>query len=945
LTETVDSPPAQAAANAPAHDIRVSVVVPSFNNSDILPTCLDALLAQDFPIEDYEIVIVDDGSTDDTRDAVSRYAGRSPEIRYCHQENQGPAAARNHGAREARGAIIMFTDDDCEPESNWISEMYRPFEESKGDVCAVKGAYRTRQTSLIAQFAQAEFENRYRKMRQAEHIDFVDTYAAAFKRDVFLALHGFDTRFPVANNEDVEFSYRMASHGHKMVFNPEAVVFHRHPDTLFSYLKLKFGRAYWRMAVYRAFPDKMKSDSYTPQTLKLQILLSFVLVASVVAGIVHRRYFLLTFSTAALFLVSALPFLTALLNLPLLEKLTARVKSFVREGLPARLQRQLTALAGHPALKRLRYAAKQVLRKLWRGFAALVRALLRSRAMGRTVRVARRAGQVVLCDLFPLASRGLWWLVRCPVLALAAGWRAAKRLRGRFYRLPVSRSICAGFGRLLRTRVCFVVIAFIMLLLRGLAMGFGVLWGLHSQQAHLGRFTQALVLFASDVVGILLACLASYGTATYILNLMPGTPAHPLALYLPFIPMWAVFLLVVFFMSGLYKPYRGLSQINEFVLLNKSVMGTTVIAIVALYLSAAPLSKLTVFLAAFYTLTLVPLMRWLSRSAYAACVTDKDQDSRSRVLIVGTGEIARLICQKLQRTAGLDTEIVGLVDRDPDRIGESIDDHKVIGSFEDLGAIIETQNIEEVFVSLPMLPQEEVIALVDRHSNREGVHFHIISNLFDLISAEIDIASYSNIPITYLRNERMALLQIFVKRVFDIAVSTAVILFTFPFWALIMVAIRLDSDGRAIFKQQRVGKDGKVFSIYKFRTMHSNSERFEYSPSTPDDERITKVGRFLRKTSLDEFPQFINILKGEMSLVGPRPEMPFIVAQYNEWQRQRLKVKPGLTGLWQIMGRKDLPLHDSLEYDFYYIKNQSLLLDLTLLVKTIPKVLLGKGAY
>jgi lipopolysaccharide/colanic/teichoic acid biosynthesis glycosyltransferase len=184
-----------------------------------------------------------------------------------------------------------------------------------------------------------------------------------------------------------------------------------------------------------------------------------------------------------------------------------------------------------------------------------------------------------------------------------------------------------------------------------------------------------------------------------------------------------------------------------------------------------------------------------------------------------------------------------------------------------------------------------------------------------------------------------------VKRGFDVVVSGLVVLFTLPFWVVIMTAIRLETDGKAIFKQDRVGKDGRIFRIYKFRTMHSDTETFQYSPSRPDDQRITKVGKFLRKTSLDEFPQFLNVLKGEMSLVGPRPEMPFIVDKYKSWQRQRLKVKPGLTGLWQIMGRKELPLHESLEYDFYYIKNQSLLLDLTILIKTIPIILRGKGAY
>jgi lipopolysaccharide/colanic/teichoic acid biosynthesis glycosyltransferase len=142
-----------------------------------------------------------------------------------------------------------------------------------------------------------------------------------------------------------------------------------------------------------------------------------------------------------------------------------------------------------------------------------------------------------------------------------------------------------------------------------------------------------------------------------------------------------------------------------------------------------------------------------------------------------------------------------------------------------------------------------------------------------------------------------------------------------------------------------VGLHGRHFTLLKFRTMKPDSGEYEVAPVSPDDSRITGLGRFLRKTSLDELPQLFNVLSGSMSLVGPRPEMPFIVEGYSDWQRRRLDVKPGLTGLWQIMGRKDLPLHENLEYDFYYIRNQSLMLDFAILIRTFTTVFLGRGAY
>lgn len=184
-----------------------------------------------------------------------------------------------------------------------------------------------------------------------------------------------------------------------------------------------------------------------------------------------------------------------------------------------------------------------------------------------------------------------------------------------------------------------------------------------------------------------------------------------------------------------------------------------------------------------------------------------------------------------------------------------------------------------------------------------------------------------------------------VKRLADIVLSFVGIILLSPILLIIGLLIRFDSKGRALFVHERIGKDGKNFLMFKFRTMRHNTNEQEASPTSPGDERVTKFGRFLRRTSLDELPQLFNILTGEMSLVGPRPEMPFIVKDYNKLEQVRLLVKPGLTGLWQLAGRKDLPLHKNVEFDLYYIQHQSLLLDLIIFLKTFRVVFSGKGAY
>jgi lipopolysaccharide/colanic/teichoic acid biosynthesis glycosyltransferase/glycosyltransferase involved in cell wall biosynthesis len=527
----------------------VSVIIPARNAAHSIQDCLQAVLAQEHLAGELEVILVDDGSTDDTA-ALAESLG----VRVIRQANAGPAAARNAGAGAARGAIIAFTDADCVPAADWLARLLGAFSEPA--VVGAKGAYWTRQRSLTARFVQQEYESKYARLAKQRYIDFVDTYSAAYRRAVFLENGGFDAAFPAPSVEDQEFSFRLARKGYRMVFVPQARVFHQHDRNWGEYARRKYGIGYWKAFMLRWLPEKFMSDSHTPPSLRWQI---------------------------------------ALLG--------------------------LAGIAGVGAL--------------------------------------------------------FWpW----------AGWFA-------------------------------------------------------------------------------LACL------------------------------------VLFYLTGL--PLFSLIYRND-----RAVLG------------AAP------FLLAL------------------------------RALSLGTGLLAGFILPARRRT----------------RLHEGLS-----------------------------------------------------------------------------MGERV------VKRLVDIAGGFIGLLLSAPFIAMAAIAVKLDSRGPAFFVQARAGEFGKPFQVVKLRTMVMDAEQrinevleknILKGPvyKIPDDPRVTRVGRFLRRMSLDEAPQFWNVLRGEMSLVGPRPEELWVVEGYNDEQRQRLAVKPGLTGPMQVAGRGELDMDARLALEIEYIRNYSLWKDVRILLQTLPAVLSGKGA-
>ncbi len=252
--------------------MKASIVIAAFNAEKTIAKCLQSLARQAF--KDFEIIVVDDESSDNTTKEVKLF----PNVRLVRQKHNGPAVARNRGARAAKGEIVVFTDSDCIPEKNWLQQMMLPFADR--DIAGVQGTYKSRQPELVARLIQLEIEKRHQKMQRQRFIDFMGTYSAAYKKSVFIQMNGFDESFPIASGEDTDLSFRAHEAGCKMVFNPRAIVLHRHPTSLWKYLKVKFFRAFWRTKVYKRHKGKMVKDSYTNQMVKVQTLLFYLLLAS-----------------------------------------------------------------------------------------------------------------------------------------------------------------------------------------------------------------------------------------------------------------------------------------------------------------------------------------------------------------------------------------------------------------------------------------------------------------------------------------------------------------------------------------------------------------------------------------------------------------------------------------------------------------------------------------
>ena len=332
-----------------------------------------------------------------------------------------------------------------------------------------------------------------------------------------------------------------------------------------------------------------------------------------------------------------------------------------------------------------------------------------------------------------------------------------------------------------------------------------------------------------------------------------------------------------------------------------------------------------------------------------------------RVLVVGSGRAGQRLMQFLIGQPQLGYQVVGFIDDTPppDNWGIATDRRVVrprhLGTCEQAADIVRSYDVDEVIIALPPIAHEQMNAIMTA-CRADDIDFKIVPDLFEMAMDRLNIHEVAGLPLIGLKPARIAGWNYAMKRSMDVLLSALVLLLGALPSAIVAIAIKLDSDGPVLFRQERVGRDGKHFTCYKFRTMVKDAEQLQAQLSQEynvdrrlaklkDDPRRTRVGKFLRKTSLDEFPQFFNILVGDMSLVGPRPPVPAEVAEYDEWHLGRLLITPGLTGLWQVSGRSNLTFDEMVRLDLYYAEHWSLWLDVKVMLRTIPALVTARGAY
>jgi exopolysaccharide biosynthesis polyprenyl glycosylphosphotransferase len=481
-----------------------------------------------------------------------------------------------------------------------------------------------------------------------------------------------------------------------------------------------------------------------------------------------------------------------------------------------------------------------------------------------------------------------------------------------------------------------------------------------SRETHVDRTRPRLsrvlgpgLLVLSDLVAVNLA----FYVAWYLrYELMLGGDVEPFDVvaydvYLPLGLVLSALVVAIFFFGSLYRRHQAAFWFNEFF----AILGRCGIAVMALFAFSTMLrypasSRLTFIYAWLLATIFAALGRVLVQSAMG--LLHRGGVGTERVVIVGDDSMGRMVMQGIAAQPHLGLQVVGFLGA---RRVENFGRFHYLGPVDEVDQICRDFGIDQVIIALPSTSHELQLRMVE-HCRRAGVRFKLVPDLFEMSLSRIDLDTVSGVPLIDLKEVSIEGGSLLLKRAFDLALTFLALVPGSVVLLVVALLVRLESSGPIVYKQTRVGKAGRLFTLYKFRSMRVGAEH-ELEQLLPfneqrgpifkkrDDPRLTRAGRLIRRASLDELPQLFNVLKGDMSLVGPRPPLPSEVAQYEDWHRRRLQVAPGLTGLWQVSGRSGLNFEEMVVFDLAYIQNWSLGLDLSILLRTVPAVIAGRGAF
>jgi exopolysaccharide biosynthesis polyprenyl glycosylphosphotransferase len=463
-----------------------------------------------------------------------------------------------------------------------------------------------------------------------------------------------------------------------------------------------------------------------------------------------------------------------------------------------------------------------------------------------------------------------------------------------------------------------------------------------------------LIMLVADLG---LTALALHLAKILRLELPFGVPLErPLAFgpgfYLLVPAIWAL----AFLALRVYDPARALRYLSDVQAVWSAVTWATLVFAGVAYLFFREFSRL--LFVYFYLLDMAFLLVWRAILHWLLRLgLDRSLGEPRRVLVAGAGAVGQELSQAIRAYRWMGLELVGYVDDDKAKQGQTCAGCPVLGSLDDVAAIVSQYAIDEIILALPPRAQEQARQLV-LSLTELPVNLRLVPDMFDMVFIRASVEEFAGIPLIGLREPVLEGPDHFVKRLFDLIVGGLALVLLSPLMLVSALAVRFDSPGPILFRQQRIGEEGRPFQMLKFRTMHIGAEADEQRlaretgqgppafAKQPNDSRITRVGRLLRRFSIDELPQLLNVLKGDMSLVGPRPELPWLVERYEPWHRKRFAIPQGMTGWWQVHGRSDRADHTlRVEDDLYYIRNWSLWLDVHILLMTIGAVIRGEGAY